>query len=44
MSPEDRGSSFWEAGDSMVPVVNVGKARVHRKVSYGNKTVVYEKG
>ncbi|MBK8361704.1 MAG: hypothetical protein IPL15_23130 [Comamonadaceae bacterium] len=43
MSPEDRGSSFWEASDSMLPVVNVGKARVRRKVSYGNKTVVYEK-
>ena len=28
----------------MLPVVNVGKARVSRKISYGNKTVAYEKG
>lgn len=28
----------------MLPVVNVGTARVRRKISYGNKTVVYEKG
>lgn len=27
----------------MPPIVNVGKARVRRKISYGNKTVVYEK-
>lgn len=27
----------------MLPVVNVGKARVSRKISYGEKTVVYEK-
>lgn len=27
----------------MLPVVNVGKARVRRRISYGNKTVVYEK-
>ena len=27
----------------MLPVVNVGKARVSRKISYGNKTVVYER-
>lgn len=27
----------------MLPVVNVGKARVRRMISYGNKTVVYEK-
>lgn len=28
----------------MLPVVNVGKSRVRRKISYGSKTVVYEKG
>lgn len=27
----------------MLPVVNVGKARVTRKISFGNKTVAYEK-
>ncbi|MEY2633768.1 MAG: hypothetical protein RIR00_2422 [Pseudomonadota bacterium] len=27
----------------MLPVVNVGKSRVSRKISYGNKTVTYEK-
>ncbi len=27
----------------MLPVVNVGKARVSRKISYGNKTVIYER-
>lgn len=27
----------------MLPVVNVGKARVSRKISFGNKTVSYEK-
>lgn len=27
----------------MLPIVNIGKARVRRKISYGNKTVVYEK-
>ena len=28
----------------MLPVLNVGKARVRRKIFYGNKTVAYEKG
>lgn len=28
----------------MLPVVNIGKARVTRKLSFGNKTVCYEKG
>lgn len=28
----------------MLPVVNVGKARIRRKISYGNKTVIYENG
>lgn len=28
----------------MLPVLNVGAARIRRKISYGNKTVVYEKG
>lgn len=28
----------------MLPIVNVGKARVRRRISYGNKTVIYEKG
>lgn len=28
----------------MSPIVNIGKARIRRKISYGNKTVVYEKG
>lgn len=27
----------------MLPIVSVGKARIRRKISYGNKTVVYEK-
>lgn len=27
----------------MLPVINVGKARVSRKISFGNKTVAYEK-
>lgn len=27
----------------MLPVVNVGKARIRRKISYGSKTIVYEK-
>lgn len=28
----------------MLPVVNVGKARVRRKIAYGSKTVVFERG
>ena len=27
----------------MLPIVNVGRARVSRKISYGNKTVAYER-
>jgi len=28
----------------ILPIVNVGKARVCRRISYENKTVIYEKG
>ena len=34
----------WSMQVPMLPIVNVGKARVRRRISYGNKTVIYEKG